>query len=161
MCKCHLAPCGILKQLLLFSLLEREKSRRGSSWVIGDSNWISSQNSEMWTAVCVMVHCLDEGSINCFDCGVYDGALSWWRIHQLSWKSCSVKAGMHMRTKQCVNGLQTKCAYVWIGLQTCATQSANGSHTVRRKPEFFGFLCKHEGNGVCHMSCIRLRFGKN
>ncbi len=44
------------------------------------------------------------------------------------------------------NGSQTKCAYVWMGLQTCAAPSANGSHTIRCKPKFVGFLRKYKDN---------------
>ncbi len=44
------------------------------------------------------------------------------------------------------NGSQTKCAYVWTGLQTCAAPSANGSHTVRHEPKFVSFLREHKEN---------------
>ncbi len=32
--------------------------------------------------------------------------------------------------------MRTKCAYVWMGLQTCAAPSVNGSHTVHCEPKF-------------------------
>ncbi len=42
-----------------------------------------------------------------------------------------VKLGTHMRTK---------CAYMWMGLLTCAVPSVNGSRTVCCKLKFVGFL---------------------
>ncbi len=48
--------------------------------------------------------------------------------------------------KPLANGSQTKCTYMWMGLLTCAAPSAKGSHTVRRKPKFVGFLCEHKEN---------------
>ncbi len=46
------------------------------------------------------------------------------------------------------NDLQTKCAYVWMGLGTCIAPSANGSHSVHREQKLVGFLCKHKENGM-------------
>ncbi len=61
-----------------------------------------------------------------------------------------------------VNGLQTKCTYVWMGLRTCAVSSANGLHTVHCELKFVGFLRKHKGNwlhqeapGVLYLPQIR------
>ncbi len=53
----------------------------------------------------------------------------------------NVKRGTQMRTK---------CAYVWNRTANlcCAALSANGSHTVRHKPKFVGFLRKHKRNWV-------------
>ncbi len=45
------------------------------------------------------------------------------------------------------NGLRTKCVYVWMGLRTCAVPSANGSHTVRRKPKFVVFFANTKRTG--------------
>ncbi len=47
-----------------------------------------------------------------------------------------------------VNGLPSKCLYMWMELQTYSVPSTNGSHTVRRKPKFVGFLCEHEENWI-------------
>ncbi len=44
--------------------------------------------------------------------------------------------------KPLANGSQTKCVYVWMGLQTYAALSANGSHTIRCEPKLVGFLCE-------------------
>ncbi len=50
-----------------------------------------------------------------------------------------------------VNGSYTKCAYVWMGLQTCAALSANCSHTICHKSKFVSFLRETKGIGctVC------------
>ncbi len=48
-----------------------------------------------------------------------------------------LKAGTHMRTK---------CAYVWMLLQTCTVPFTNSSHTIHHEPRFVGFLCEHEAN---------------
>ncbi len=53
------------------------------------------------------------------------------------------------------NGSQTKCAHVWMGLQTCATLSANGSHIVRYEPKFVGFLRDHKKNRMRRVSFLR------
>ncbi len=50
-----------------------------------------------------------------------------------------LKPRIHERIKWLANHSQTKCAYVWTGLRTCAALSANGSHTVCRVPKFVGF----------------------
>ncbi len=62
------------------------------------------------------------------------------------------------------NGLRTKCAYAWMGLQTCAAPSANGSHTICRKPKFVGILHEHKGNWMrlhALVSFAHLRFMEN
>ncbi len=58
-----------------------------------------------------------------------------------------------------VNSLQTKCAYVWMGLQTCAVSSTNGSHTIRY--ELKCFLRKYKENWMHRVSFARLRFAEN
>ncbi len=45
------------------------------------------------------------------------------------------------------NGLQTKCAYVWMGLQSCAAPSTNGLHTIRREPKFVRFCANTKRTG--------------
>ncbi len=57
--------------------------------------------------------------------------------------------------------MQTKCACVQMGRQTCTAPSVNGSHTVRRKLKFVGFLRNHKGNKGRRVSCIRLGFTEN
>ncbi len=76
-------------------------------------------------------------------------------------RGVTVKPGTHMRTKPFTNHSQTKCVYLWMGLQTCAAPSANTSHTVRRKLRFVGFLYEHNGNWVCRVSCVPLTFVEN
>ncbi len=49
------------------------------------------------------------------------------------------KPGTHM---------QTKCAYVWTELRTCAASSGNGSRTIHHEPKFVSFLREHNGNCV-------------
>ncbi len=44
------------------------------------------------------------------------------------------------------NGSRTKCAYVCMGLRTYAAPSATGSHTIRYKPKFVGFLRERKEN---------------
>ncbi len=44
-----------------------------------------------------------------------------------------VKPGTHMRTK---------CAYMWMGLWTCAALSANISHIIYHKLKFVGFFAQ-------------------
>ncbi len=62
-----------------------------------------------------------------------------------------------MVRKPLANGSQTKCAYVWMGLRTCATPSANGSHTIHHEPKFVSFLNKHKENWMRRVSfpCTR------
>ncbi len=50
------------------------------------------------------------------------------------------------------NGSRIKCAYVWMGLQTCAAPSANSLHTIRRKPKFANFLHEHKENWMHRVS---------
>ncbi len=59
------------------------------------------------------------------------------------------------------NGLQTKCAYVWMELRTCTAPSANGSHTIRHETKFVGSLREHKEKWIRRVSCARLRFTKN
>ncbi len=47
------------------------------------------------------------------------------------------KLRIHERAKWFANGSQTKYAYVWTGLWTCAAPSANGSHTVCQEPKIW------------------------
>ncbi len=42
--------------------------------------------------------------------------------------------------------MRTKYAYLWIGWQTYAALSANGSHTIASKVKYVGFLREHKGN---------------
>ncbi len=51
--------------------------------------------------------------------------------------------------------LATLCAYVWMGLQTCAVLSVNGSHTVYCEPKFVGSLREHKENRICRSSFPR------
>ncbi len=44
--------------------------------------------------------------------------------------------------KLLVNGSQTKCAYVWTRLQTCAAPSVYGSHTIRCEQKFVIFCAQ-------------------
>ncbi len=66
-----------------------------------------------------------------------------------------------MVRKPLANGSQTKCAYVWMELQTCAVPSANGSHTVCREPKFVSFLLEHKENWMRQVSFARLKFTEN
>ncbi len=50
------------------------------------------------------------------------------------------------------NSSRTKCAFVWMGLQTFAVPSANGSHTIRHEPNFVCFLCEHKENWMRQVS---------
>ncbi len=59
------------------------------------------------------------------------------------------------------NGLRTKCAYVWMGLRTCAALSENSSHTIRHEPKFVGFLREHKENWMSRVSFALLRFAEN
>ncbi len=55
--------------------------------------------------------------------------------------------------KPLANGLRTKCAYVWMGLRTCAAPSANGLHTIRCVPKFMGFLRYSDGTSSSSRRC--------
>ncbi len=68
--------------------------------------------------------------------------------HFSSQRTC-LKPRIHVRRmvrKPLANGSRTKCAYVWMGLRTCAAPSTNGVHTIRRKPKFVGFLRERKQN---------------
>ncbi len=44
-------------------------------------------------------------------------------------------------------GSQTKCAYAWTGLRTCAAPSVNGSQTIRCEPKFVIFCANTKRTG--------------
>ncbi len=67
---------------------------------------------------------------------------------------CTLKLRIHKRAEWFTNLSRTKCAYVCLGLRTCAAPSMNGSHTVCHKPKFVGFLCKHKENWMCQVSFL-------
>ncbi len=60
-----------------------------------------------------------------------------------------------MVRKPLANGLQTKCAYVWTRLRTCAAPSAKSWHTIHHKPKFVRFLREHKENwmGLVSFPC--------
>ncbi len=66
--------------------------------------------------------------------------------HEVAEAKASYILAHRMVRKSLTNGLRTKCAYVWMGLQTCAAPSAKGSHTIHREPKFVGLLRKHKEN---------------
>ncbi len=80
-----------------------------------------------------------------------------------------VKPRIHERVEWFMNlsliVLQTRCAYVWTGLRTCAALSVNGLHTICRKPKFFGIFVRTQREQVVpgvlslhRVSFARLRF---
>ncbi len=63
-----------------------------------------------------------------------------------------------MVCKLLANSSWNKCAYVWMGLRTCAAPSTNDSHTIRCKLKFVDFLRKHrelEAPGVLRSPQVR------
>ncbi len=61
-----------------------------------------------------------------------------WSIVTESWKD----------ERAFANSSQTKCVYVWMGLQTCTAPSVNSLHTIRHEPKFVSFLHERKGNCV-------------